>query len=122
MRGWLRLFPKPWRDRYGAEVEEALSRSGRSALADGVDLLVAAAAVWADHVAGRRTVMRMLRAGALALVALGLVTVGWAVTELQDGITELPRHWWSSLAAVPLLGGLIATWLAWRPRRTPQGA
>ncbi|MDQ4070088.1 MAG: hypothetical protein M3203_11540, partial [Actinomycetota bacterium] len=117
MSRWLRLFPKPWRDRYGGEVDEVLERSRRSGLADGLDLLAAAPAVWADHLRDRRTtLMRTVRAVAVMLVAVGGVAVTWAVTELQGGIAELPSHWWSGLATVPLLAGLALSWLAWRPR------
>lgn len=119
MSRWLRLFPKAWRARYGAEVTEALSASHRSTVADVVDLLVAAAAAWGDHFTdrldGRRALMRLLRVASLVLVGLGVASVAWATAELRSGITELPRHWWSTLAAAPLAAGAVLAWMAWRP-------
>lgn len=58
---------------------------------------------------------------ALLLVA-GVAGTAWAVTDLRDGLTEAPRHWWSSLplmlvAAAVILG--VTGWaVARRSRRT----
>ena len=120
MRRWHELvaeaFPKPWRDRYGAELSEQLADAGA---ADRFDLVVAAAAMWGDHVRNQiertRGLMSMLRRLALALIALGLGSVVWATSELQDGMAELPGHWWSTLATVPLLTGLVLAAVAWGP-------
>lgn len=123
MTRWLRLFPREWRERYGTEVESLLSTGARSRRRDVTDLFLAAVAVWADHLVEalhrRRSVMRLVRAGAAALSIIGVLSVAWAVTELQDGIAELPRHWWSTLAAAPLIAGVIISAVAWWPRRGP---
>jgi hypothetical protein len=53
----------------------------------------------------------------VAWIGLGLVVVGsiaalWAVGNLADGLAELPHHWWSTLATVPMAIGVAITTLA----------
>ncbi|MGH9222575.1 MAG: hypothetical protein ACRD2W_01960 [Acidimicrobiales bacterium] len=45
------------------------------------------------------------------LVAAGVAGLLWAVPHLEEGITEVPSHWWSMLAALPLVVG--TPWLGW---------
>ena len=45
----------------------------------------------------------------LALTAVGAITALWAAGELSDGLIELPRHWWSTLATLPVAIGIVAT-------------
>lgn len=42
---------------------------------------------------------------ALVLAAVSIFALGYAVNGLADGITELPKHWWST---APILGLLLA--------------
>jgi len=48
----------------------------------------------------------------LALIVAGTVAALWAVGELPDGLAELPRHWWSTLAALPIALGVVTTAVA----------
>jgi hypothetical protein len=58
----------------------------------------------------------------LALLIVGLVTTSWAVLGLSDGLPELGRHWWSSLATLPLLAGLAVIAISLiRARRQSAG-
>jgi hypothetical protein len=50
--------------------------------------------------------MGRVLAFAIVSVVLGAAGLGWAVSELQDGLTEVPQHWWSTLATLPLLLGV----------------
>jgi hypothetical protein len=49
------------------------------------------------------------RVGVLVLSFGSVFALGYAVNGLADGITELPRHWWS---AAPVLGLFMAAGLA----------
>jgi uncharacterized protein YjeT (DUF2065 family) len=111
------LFPRAWRASYGREVGEMLAGSQRP-WRDRADLLRAAAAVrgrqLVDTLLERTdTTMRNLRAAGIGLVAVGLAGVAWVIPQLADGIIELPFHWWSSLAALPLVAGTALLAAAW---------
>ena len=45
----------------------------------------------------------------LALIVVGTIPALWAVGELSDGLVELPRHWWSTIAALPIAVGVVTT-------------
>ena len=45
----------------------------------------------------------------LVLIAAGVIPALWAAGELMGGILEIPHHWWSGLAMVPLLIGVAIT-------------
>jgi hypothetical protein len=121
----LRVYPRAFRDRYADEIDQLLRQGGRP-VSDRVDLLTAAVRVWRQHFGsstgrsrGRENVMRVLLAAA-GLLLLGAVTTGWAVVGLADGPAELVRHWWSSLALLPLAAAGLLAGLAWA-RRTTDG-
>jgi hypothetical protein len=42
--------------------------------------------------------------------------VAWSVPQLANGIVEVPGHWWSTLAASPLLLAAVLAVLAWRAK------
>lgn len=63
--------------------------------------------------------MKLLRAGAVALSVMGVLVLAWTATALHDGLAELPTHWWSTLAAVPLAAGILAGAFAFWPRHRP---
>lgn len=45
---------------------------------------------------------------AIVITVISIFGLGYAVTELAEGLTELPRHWWSVLPLVGLfLGALL---------------
>jgi len=46
------------------------------------------------------------------LVVVGAINTTWAAGELSEGIGEIPRHWWSSLATLPLIAGVALLLLA----------
>ena len=50
------------------------------------------------------------RVGALVLAFVSVFALGYAVNGLGEGITELPRHWWSTAPALGLV--LAATFAA----------
>lgn len=52
--------------------------------------------------------MRLAWTG-LVLIAVGMVPSLLAVGELTDGLAELPRHWWSSFAVLPMVAGFAVT-------------
>ena len=60
------------------------------------------------------------------VLAIALFTLGYMINDLQDGIVEVPRHWWSS--AVLLLAGAAAAFgvtvaiAAAKPVATPPSA
>ena len=49
---------------------------------------------------------RMILLGAV-LMTVGALGGMWSAGELTDGIAEIPRHWWSTLAIVPLVAGIV---------------
>ncbi len=56
---------------------------------------------------------RVLRFGPVVLALLGVFALGFTLGQLQDGIGEIPHHWWST-APVVLVAGAAALWLARR--------
>ena len=106
----LRLFPREWRERYGREVEEALEHSTRPAR-DRFDLVRAAVSI------RRQTMERAVRSAGLgvlsgaALLLAGAAGAWWSQANLSEGIGEIPRHWWSTAACLPLAAAvLLAAW------------
>jgi hypothetical protein len=114
----LRLFPRAWRAAHGEEVADMLAASGHP-WSDRLDLVRAGVEIRTDQLIhqlhGRTTVMR-LRVIAVGLVALGLGGAGWATPQLTHGVVEIPMHWWSTLAVLPLGAGAVLAAIAWRPR------
>lgn len=106
----LRLFPREWRERYGREVEEALEHSTRPAR-DRFDLVRAAVSIRRQDV---ERAVRRVGLGALsgaALLLAGAAGVWWSQANLSEGIGEIPRHWWSAAACLPLAAAaLLAAW------------
>ena len=51
-----------------------------------------------------RVWMRIVAAG---LCAAGIVATALATRGLQDGLGELPRHWWSAPAPLPLVAAAV---------------
>ena len=97
------LIPARLRERYGEEIQALMNESKRPA-ADLLDV-VRQAARW--HLEGYT--MNIWRAFAIALATVSVFALGYAVNGLAEGITELPRHWWSG---APLLGLVVAGTLA----------
>jgi hypothetical protein len=122
----LRMYPREWRDRYGDEIEELLASSDHPAR-DRLDLARGAISMRLDHLL-RRAAKSAGRLIALAILGLVMAVVGAiatvnAVGHLQGGVIELPGHWWSTLAAAPLCGGVLLSLvvlIAWRRRSPPN--
>ncbi len=51
-----------------------------------------------------RVLMRTVAAG---LCAVGIVATALATLGLQHGLVELPRHWWSAPAPLPLAAAAV---------------
>jgi hypothetical protein len=54
---------------------------------------------------------RPLHTFASALFTVSLVLLGYTVSDLRTGLTELPQHWWSSGAAVLVIASGAAAFL-----------
>lgn len=115
---WSRLYPRAWRDRYGAEVDELLVRSGRP-WRDRAGVVIAAAGQHVERMAAMSRSLstnarRLLVGAAAAYGVLGAMGVLWSARRLTDGVPEIPMHWWSVLAVVPplaaagVLGAVVA--------------
>ena len=116
----LRLFPRAWRAAYGSEVTEMLARSERP-WRDRADLVRAAAAVrghqLVDPLLERTDGMRYQLVAGLGLVVLGVAGGFWVTPQLAHGIVELPQHWWSTLAVLPAVAGIVLLGVAWQHGR-----
>jgi MFS superfamily sulfate permease-like transporter len=44
-----------------------------------------------------------------ALVVAGTIAALWAVGNLNGGLAEVPHHWWSTLATIPIILGVATT-------------
>jgi hypothetical protein len=95
----LRVVPEPWRARFRAEITEALETSERP-VRDRADLIR-----WGVQLRVEKAVRKLVLVGTL-LVVVGALATAWASGELGGGIAEIPRHWWSTLATLPLLAGV----------------
>jgi hypothetical protein len=52
--------------------------------------------------------MRVLYASAVLVIAVGVAGTWWAVTELREGVSEVPNHWWSTFpVALVVLGSIF---------------
>ena len=54
----------------------------------------------------------------LLIAALSLIAFGLAVNELAFGIREVPRHWWSALPLIALIGSIAALAVIGRGQRS----
>lgn len=118
MTRWLlRLYPPWFRDRYGDELAELIARSDRRGR-DALNL-----AVHAGHLRWEKLMIRPLRHVANAVVVITVFGFGYTVNDLQGGITEIPRHWWSSFAlgiTVLSIAARAALELSEARRRSPS--
>jgi hypothetical protein len=64
---------------------------------------------------------RALHTLASVLFVVSLVLLGYTVNDLSIGLTELPRHWWSTGAAVFVMGSGAAAFLTRRRRSSWVG-
>ena len=111
MKSLLRLYPRRFRERYGAELQDLLE-SQPASLRDAVDLIQSLAVEWLTELRERRpsmpSALRLLAASAILLAACSLVALGYVVNDLAGGVAKVHRHWWST---IPVLGLLVAALL-----------
>jgi hypothetical protein len=86
------LLPATFRRRYEDELIELLDHSRRPAR-DALDVVVHAA-----RLRGEQLMTNAARHLANLVLAVSLFTLGYVINDLQDGIVEVPHHWWSSAA------------------------
>jgi hypothetical protein len=98
----LSLLPRDFRTRYGDEIRELLDHSSRP-LADTLDV-----ACLAVHLHLEVFMRHLLHLLSLSGLVVSLVVLGYTVNDLSSGITELPRHWWSSGAAMAVVATTAA--------------
>lgn len=121
MRWLLFAYPRWWRAKYGDELIAMLestdigSRIVLDVFVSGVMVRVDTAALAME----RKTMNRRILIGlGMVLLLIGTATTVWATSELENGLTEIPGHWWSTLAVLPAVAGLglLGTGLWLRPR------
>jgi hypothetical protein len=92
IRWLLRLYPSWFRDCYGEEVAALLADSDHR-FRDVLDVAVAAVRLrWETDM------IRPLRHLANAVVVVTVFILGYVVNDLEHGIGEIGRHWWSTVA------------------------
>jgi hypothetical protein len=103
MSRWLRLlYPSEFARRYGHEIA-ALLKVSRRPVRDHLDVVVHAIRVRSEHVMSRLPRYLTDLASAVAIFLFGFV-----VNDLDDGLGELPRHWWSAAAGMFVLVATFA--------------
>jgi hypothetical protein len=90
-----------------------------------VDLVAAAPSLWRARVVivEGRAAVSAARIVSVALIVVGVIATALAAGQLAGGWTEIPHHWWSNAAAVPLGAGVVPAVVAWRRhpgRRTEE--
>jgi hypothetical protein len=119
MTRWLlRLYPRWFRERYGDELAELLASSTHR-LRDVLNVAVHAGQLRWEIVMSRR-----IRYLADAVVLVTVFGLGYIVNDLEDGVTEIGRHWWSSIALVVTvlsIGGRTAADIIDTRRGRPPG-
>ena len=88
------LYPLAFRRRYGPEIVDLLERSEQPAH-DGFDVVVHAVQLHWEAL-----VSNWFRHATNAVLTATLVLLGYVVNDLGEGITEIHRHWWSTLSVV----------------------
>ena len=102
IRWLLRLYPWWFRDRYGEEVAALLADSDHR-FRDVVN--VAGAAV---RLRWETDMIRPLRHLADAFLIVTVFILGYVVNDLERGIGEIGRHWWSTIALAITVVALVA--------------
>ena len=95
MNRWIRLvYPSEFARRHGDEIS-ALLKSSRQPLRDYLDVVIHAIRLRLEHLMSR--LPRYLADFALAVA---IFLLGFVVNDLEHGLGDLPRHWWSTAAAL----------------------
>ena len=101
MSRWKNLLPPGWRRRFGPEIDDLLADTEHP-LRDRLDLARLALSLYGaerSQALGRTTLTAVAASGLLLTAILS----AWAASNLTHGWLEIPEHWWSSLAMLPLL-------------------
>ena len=95
------LYPRRWRRRFGAEVEEMLAQSQRP-IGDRIDLVVTAPGVLLAHLRSEDNVSKLdaMRIGLAVVLGAGVALTVVAATQLENGVAEVGQHWWSGAPAL----------------------
>ena len=115
MKPWLRLlYPAEFRRRYEDEISEML-RHSRQPRRDQLNV-----AVHACHLRWEQLMTNLPQHLANVALAAAMFCLGFAVNDLEGGITEIHRHWWSTAALllVVLAAAVRATVGAMARRRS----
>jgi hypothetical protein len=92
---WIRLlYPREFARRHGDEIA-ALLRSSRRPVRDHLDVVIHAIGLRSEHV-----MSRLPQYLADLAIAVAIFLLGFAVNDLEHGLGDLPRHWWSAAAAL----------------------
>lgn len=95
MSRWLLLlYPSEFARRYGDEIA-ALLEVSRRPVRDHLDVVLHAIRLRSEHL-----VSRLPRYLADLASAAAIFLFGFVVNDLDDGLGELPRHWWSTGAVL----------------------
>jgi len=95
MTRWVRLlYPSEFARRHGDDIA-ALLKSSPKPVHDHLDVVIHAIRLRSEHLMNRlpHYVADLAIAGAIFLL-------GFLVNDLEHGLGELPRHWWSTAAAL----------------------
>ena len=112
-RNLLLLYPRAFRDEYRDDLlrvfTELLAETGpfrtwRRVLVDLVTTVPRQRLE--DLMKTPRSIAAVLVASAAAIAST--VWMVWAVGELSEGVSEVLRHWWSTLPLVALVGSFVA--------------
>jgi hypothetical protein len=94
IRWLLLLYPAWFRDRYGDELADLVARSDHRRC-DMVNVASAACRLrWENRMT--RPVSHL----ANAFVVITVFVLGYVVNDLEHGISEIGRHWWSASVLV----------------------
>ncbi|MGH2784654.1 MAG: hypothetical protein ACRDJ1_05300 [Actinomycetota bacterium] len=95
----VRSLPRRLRARYGEEIVALLAESDRP-IADRLDVAKLGSRWHLEAIMGN-----VWRTSAMVLALVSVFALGYAINGLAEGVTELPKHWWS---AAPVLGLALA--------------
>jgi hypothetical protein len=92
---WIRLlYPSEFARRHGDEIA-ALLQSSPQPVRDHLDVVIHAIRLRSEQI-----MSRLPRYVADLAIAWAIFLLGFVVNDLEHGLGDLPRHWWSTAAAL----------------------
>jgi hypothetical protein len=92
---WIRLlYPSEFARRHGNEIA-AMLKSSQRPVRDHLDVVIHALRLRSEHL-----MSRLPRYVADLAIAVAILLLGFVVNDLEHGLGDLPRHWWSTAAAL----------------------